>query len=66
MILNSRLMTQIAIAVGLDSALIKVVHAGLEGYLAPLVLRPQPLASIGMKRFHKASESAPAFSSGRV
>jgi hypothetical protein len=66
MTLNSRLMTQIAIAVGLDSSLIKVIHTGLEGYPAPLALRPQPLASMGMKRLYKASKSAPAFSSGRV
>jgi hypothetical protein len=64
MILNSRLMTQTAISVDLGALLIKVVHTELDDHPAPLL--PQPLASVGMERFHKASKSAPALSSGRV
>jgi hypothetical protein len=68
MILNSRLMTQTGIAVGLGALLIKVVHTGLDDH--PALLMPQPLVSVRMKRLYRAMpaslKSAPALSSGRV
>ncbi len=47
--LNTGSTTPIAIAIDLGSSLIKVVHTGPDGAPAPLALRPQLVAAVGLE-----------------